>query len=251
MAKKGVPPWQRAIAQAKALRASPPDESTAEKWKLLDSETDPSTGKAPLARITSPSDAKDFQTVTAWLRWRILSENADGRYSYAYAANLHYMVKPDGTPLYPMESAVFFFHARLALAIDGARCVDQSSPESVSFGFESQPYLRPLIERIDKMSKKERAIAILEAVTLEELRGERPPFVQLCAQGTTAMLRAMNAGRQPVEKSSDSSGNISALGKTYAIDVSGIEPEMISEDQWKAKRRQILDQHVRNAAEAL
>jgi hypothetical protein len=251
MEKRGAPQWQKSIAQIKAFRANPPDADIAEKWRQLDSETDPSTGKAPLARITSPRDARDFQDMTMWLRWRILSENADGRYSYAYAGNLHYMMKPDGTPLYPVESVVFFFHARLALAIDGARCADPSGPESVAFGFESQPYFRPLIERIDKMSRKERAIAILEAVTLEELRGERQPFAALCTQGTKTMLRAMTEGRQPVEMPSKGSGSMNGLGNTYAVDVSGIEPEMITEDQWRAKRKQILDQQVRNAAEAL
>lgn len=249
--KNGMPPWKRAIAEIRAFRANLPDKDMAEKWKMLDAETDPAIGKAPLARATTARDAKDFQDITAWLRWRVLSENADGRFSYAYAANLRYMVTSDGTPLYPKEAAVFFFHARLALAIDGARCVDQSSPESVSVGYETQPYFKPLLETIGKMSKKERAIAILEAVTLEEVRGERPPFVQLCTMGTRTMLRAMSVGRQPLEQSSDASGSIGALGKTYAVDVSGIEPELIPDEQWKVKRRQILDQQIRNAAEAL
>jgi hypothetical protein len=247
----GIPQWQKAAAQAKALRANPPSASAAETWKSLDQATDATTGKAPLARVTTPRDANDFQDVTAWLRWKILSENADGRYSYAYAANLSYMLKSDGTPLFAMESAVFFFHARLALAIDGARCVDRSSPESVTVGYESQPYFKPVIERIGKMSKKERAVAILEAVGLEELRGERPLLGQLCTRGTRTMLRAMNAGRAPVEQPSDSAAGLGASGKTYAIDTSGIEAELIPEGQWRTKRREILDHQIRNAAEAL
>jgi hypothetical protein len=249
--KNGIPEWQIATAKIKAIHTNPPNSRAAEKWKTLDAETDVLTGKAPLERATTARDVNELHELSLWLRWRILSENADGRYSYAYAANLQHMLDRNGAPLYAKEAAVFFFHARLALSIDGARCVDQASPESVAIGYESQPYVRGLIEQIEKMSKKEKAIAMLEAVTLEELRGERPLLGALCTRGAQAMLKAMAFGRKFVEVSPNDSSASESFGKTYTIDISGIEPEVVPEEQWRKKRREVLDNYIRIAIEAL
>jgi len=245
--KNGMPPWKLATEQVKAMRANPPNVLFATTWKALDSEVE----KAALARVTNPQDGNDLNALSMWLRWKILSENADGRYSYAYAANLNYMLDQKGIPLYPTEAVVFFLHARLSLAIDGARCKDRASPESVVIGYETQPYLRPLIENVSKISKREKAIAMLEAVTLEELRGERPLLDGLCTRGAATALKALSAGRQVVKQSPNDSESQKTFGETYTIDTSGIEPSLLSEEEWKAKRRQILDSQIQSAAESL
>ena len=41
------------------------------------------------------------------------------------------------------------------------------------------------------------------------------------------------------------------FGSTYEVDTSGIEPGMISEKRWQAKRREILDTAIRNASKDL
>ncbi|MDB5893081.1 MAG: hypothetical protein JWQ88_612, partial [Rhodoferax sp.] len=79
-----VPRWREAAALSRLLRANPPDAATAEQWRLLDAETDPSTGKTPLDQIDHAAVA--WRNANArWLRWRVLSQNADARYSFAYA----------------------------------------------------------------------------------------------------------------------------------------------------------------------
>lgn len=245
MQRSAIPAWQKATVQVRGLRSNPPDSDAAETWKALDSETNVATGKAPLERATTPKDGKDMFILSTWLRWRILSENADPRYSYAYASNLHYM--RDGKGDFKREAAVFLFHARVALSIDGARCVDQASPQSIALGFEKQKYIQPLIEQLALMSKNEKAAAMLEAVALEEMRGERPLLGALCTRGARAMQKAIVSSRQIEEVNPSGRRASQSLGKTYSVDVSGIEPEVISEAQWRKRRREIIDSFVRSA----
>lgn len=245
--RSGVPPWKQAIEQAKVLRTNTPNSNSSATWLALDAENE----KAAFARVTNPRDGNDLSILSMWLRWKILSENADGRYSYAYAANLNYMLDQNGLPLYAKEAVIFFFHARISIAIDGARCKDQASPESVVYGYETQPYIQPLIEKVSKMSKRDKAFAMLEAVTLEQLRSERPLLDGLCTRGAATALKALAAGRQPMEQNQNSSASQKLPGKTYAIDTSGIEPDLYSIEEWKVKRRQILDRFIQSAAESL
>lgn len=245
MQSTSIPQWEKARDQIRWLRLNPPDIAAAETWKSLDAETNTYIGKAPLTRATISRDGKHLFDLSSWLRWSILSENADGRYSYAYALNLHRMW--DGNGNFNREAAVFFFHARLALKIDGARCVDKSSPESIAVGYETQRNIQPLIGQLAQMTLKERAIALLEAISLEEVRGERPPLSYLCTSGGQTIQKAISLGRQP----EPSSSKTSHLGNTYSIDTSEIEPEVLPEDQWQKKRREILDDHIRFAINAL
>lgn len=249
MQKNAIPVWQKAAVQIRGIRSNPPDSYAAETWKTLDAETDLSTGKAPLERATKPKDGKDLFVLSTWLRWRILSENADPRYSYAYASNLFYMRDSKGD--FRKDAAIFFYQARLALSIDGARCVYQASPKSIAQGYESQKYIQPLIEQITQMPAKEKALAMLEAASIEEMRGERPLLGALCTRDARTMQRAIAAGQQPNEVSPSDRRVSQSLGKTYSIDVSGIEPEVISDDQWRRKRRELINSFVKKAIEVL
>lgn len=244
--KKAIPIWQNAATKIKYLIKNPPNSKAAETWKELDAETDITTGKAPLARATMAKDGNDLFLIATWLRWRILSENADPRYSYAYAADLHYMRDERGD--FHKDAAIFFYNAKLGLDIDGARCADKASPQSIALGFETQKYVQPLIENIAKMSKLDKASAILEAVAIEEMRGERPLLEAFCTSGANSMLKAISAGSKPEKiKSSDSK----IPGDTYSIDVSKVKPQVIPDIEWQKKRREILDGYVKSAIELL
>jgi hypothetical protein len=247
--KAGVAQWEKAAAQMRTVRRTPPDSYNRKLWAELDAETDVASGKAPLERATLAQDGRDMLSISTWLRWRVLAENADARYSYAYASNLHYMRDANGG--FQKEAAMFLLHARLALEIDGARCIDQASPQSVVMGYEAQPYIRPLLDQVGKMTKRDRALALLDAVAIEEMRGERPLLPGLCTRGARSMLRAMAAGRQPESISASDPRAANSIGKTFAVDVSGLEPELTTEDQWRKKRRGILDSAIKNVSEAL
>ena len=240
---RSIPQWQQAVVQAKAFPARPRDARSAGTWKALTEEA--ATGKAPLARATTPVDAVDMALLLDWLRWQVLSENADGRYSYAYAANLAWMRDPAGKPMFRMEGAVFLFHARLALTIDSARCVDRTGLEAVMAGFEAQPYFAPVLESLRTMPVQERAAAWVEAIALEEVRGERPPFPALCNRGLATLHKALTVGHQPVEQASQAG----TPGRTLVVDTTGMDADLIPEAEWKASRRQLLDEQIRRATE--
>lgn len=242
---QAIPVWKKETSEVRRIRLNPPDSNAAQLWQTLDTGTDTSTGKAPLERVTTPTDGKDMSIISTWLRWRILSENADARYSYAYALNLHRMKV--GARSYEMDAAIFFFNARLAMLIDGARCLDKSGPEAIAAEFETQEFLQPLIQYIAQMSQNNKAAAMLSAASLEETRGERRLLSYLCTYGIRTMEKALVSGRKPIPMNSNNPEAKQPIGKSYSIDVSGIKPETIPEEQWKKKRRQILDSYINTA----
>ncbi len=251
MTERAIPNWKKASIQAREMRASPRNSSWSEIWRALDEQVKSASGTAALAKASNPSNANELFANAAWLRWKVLSEGSDGRYSYVYSFVLSHMKGPDGD--YLKEAAVFLYHARLALAIDGARCVDRSSPESITTGYETQKTFQSLLEKIGKMTAQEKAVALLEAVATEEMRGGRTPYEWLCTQGARTTLQAMNQGRQrqKVAQSNEDNRNILGQGNTYTIDTSGIKAEFVPVSEWKKIRREILDRNISSAAKGL
>jgi hypothetical protein len=244
-----IPALEKDVAMLKAFRFNPPTPQTGDLWGELDRQTDTATGKAPLLRVTSPKDNTEMAIVTIWMRWRILSKNADFRYSYVHASNLYRTKEPSSA--IQKEAVYFFFHARLALRIDGAHCVDQSSPQSIGLRYETNEYLRQLHAYIAAMPKKAVANAILNAAAIEEIRDERPLMRDLCTQGTRTMLRALQSGVQPEPISPTDPRAPDLPGRNFAVDVSKFEPEVISHDAWLTRRREIIDSFIQQAIDLL
>lgn len=240
---KNIPHWKSAVSKMQKLRQNPLDREAAALWNELDRETDDKTGKAPISRITTLKDGKDLFDIASWLKWRILAEHADARYSYIYASHLIHMKDQSGG--FEKEAAIYFFLARLSLAIDGARCVDQTSPNTIAMRYESG--LRPLLEKINQLTNKEKGVAILEALSIEHMRGERPPKGYLCMNGTRAISRAFALGRKMEPLSSSHTGVSDQLGTPATVDTSGLEPELISTEAWMERRNEILDKYLKDA----
>ena len=173
-----VPRWKAAALRSKELRAAPPDAATAQAWSALDAQTDPQIGKAPLDQVAAARDAAELLTNASWLRWRILSENADARYSFVYAAHLSRMRDTEGN--FDQEAAIFLFHAKLALTLDGMRCTDRTKAEHLAAWYAKLSDLQPLLKKVERMPAADKSAAILEAIGLEEMLGERPPMGWLC-----------------------------------------------------------------------
>lgn len=106
-------------------------------------------------------------------------------------------------------------------------------------------------DEIAKMTPSQRAGATLEAVAIEEMIGERPPYEWLCVQGVRSMRRALEQGRAAQKSDGGESQNIGGSGKTYSVDTSGIKAELVSEDEWKRLRRKLLDDVVSDAVKNL
>jgi hypothetical protein len=227
---KAIPRWREAAAQARAQRDDPPDAAAQAIWQGLDQQTDAATGKAPLPQIMGAPDARNPRQLLAhsiWLRWRILSENADARYSFAYAYKLSHMRDKDGD--FSQEAVIFFLHAKLALTLDGNRCTDRSKAEHLMDWYPAQAYLQPLLAKIDSMSPQDKSIAMMEAISLEEMRGERPPMRWLCPSA--------NPSETP--------------GADADVDLLGTQPRFVRDARWRKYRSDLLEQLTRVAARDL
>lgn len=168
-----VAQWRAAILKERELNPDP-----AASWRALDARVDPITGPALFMR-PGPSSAAELADHTAWLRWRVLARNADGRYSYAYASNL--LRTSTAARNLEMESAIFLAHARLSLWIDAARCTDDAGAlERATRHYEPQGAMKPVIDNYDKLQGRRKAHVLLEAVAIEEALGERTRQVGLC-----------------------------------------------------------------------
>lgn len=251
MYEQSIPNWKKLTDQVTDFRKSPPVPIWVGFWKNLDEKSKVGFGTSALTTASDPQSTDELFADATWLRWKILADSADGRYSYVYAYLLGLMQAKDGNFL--KEAAVFVYHARLTMAIDGAYCADTSSPESISIGYESQQSFRGLLDKLSVLTPKQIAIAQLEAVGIEELRGERAPFENLCTHGTQTQIQAMREGHQfqKVTPSEVNNGAINAKDHTYTIDTAGIRPNLILESEWKIKRRNILDKTISNATKLL
>lgn len=241
-----IPNWKNLTQKSQQIIENPPKSSWKELWENLDN-IEKFSSKNALEKASNANNAQDMYGNITWLQNKILTKNADGRYSYVYAYDLHTI------NLSPKEAAIFLYHARLALKIDGARCVDRASADNIKIAYENQPSLKPLIDMVNKLPLRQQSIAILEAISLEETRGERPPFELMCNQGARAMVRAIEQGKLPqkVEPNSVDNGLINGIGNTYNVDTTGVKEELIPTVEWQKVRREILDKGLVDATKSL
>ncbi|WP_295954997.1 hypothetical protein [Rhodoferax sp.] len=219
---EGIPRWREAAERTRALRAAPPTDAAAAAWTSLDAETDPQVGKAPLDQTTGALNSADLLVNASWLRWRVLSENADARYSFAYAMDLARMRSgTNNLDNYDDEAVIFFFHAKLALTLDGMRCTDRSKAEHLQTWYGGLDRLQPLLQKAARMPLPDKSAAILEAITMEEMLGERPAMGWLCP-------------RRSAEAPSSTA-----------------PPRYLSIDAWRKYRKDLLEQLTRNALKNL
>lgn len=243
---RSIPTWKNLAQKSQQVIDNPPNHQSKDLWHSLD-EIEKSSIKTALEVASNASSTEELYGNITWLQNKILTKNADGRYSYVYAYDLNTI------NLSPKEAAIFFYHARIALSIDGARCVDRASTDNIINAYENQPSLKPLIDMVNKLPLKQQAIARLEAIGIEEMRGEREPINLMCNQGSRAMLRAIEQGATPqkIDSKSVNNGMINNVGNTYGVDTSGVKEELIPINEWQKKRREILDKILIDATNAL
>lgn len=218
-ATEGIPRWREAAEHARALRADPPTDAVATAWTALDAQTDLQVGKAPLDQTTGSLTSADLLVNASWLRWRVLSENADARYSFAYAMDLGRMRSSEGD--YDQEAIIFLFHAKLALTLDGMRCSDRSKAEHLQTWYAGLNRLQPLAQKVARMPLPDKSAAILEAITMEEMLGERPAMGWLCPR------------------------------RDAEIPSTTAPPRYLSDEAWRKYRKDLLEQLTRNALKDL
>lgn len=242
----GIPYWKRAASEIKTIRNRADTDAYLKQLDNLDTDQSPKSVPELLRKTTTSSDAKELDANMLWLRWKLLSQNADSRFAYTYAYNLSRNHNVNGYLI--GEAATFFLLGRLSLTIDGARCADKASHHAALMQIESAPGMRPIVEYLEKLSGSKRAETLMHLVSIEEMRGERKPQVWLCNLGAKSMLQAMdNKENLKVVPSVGQPGS----GALVQIDTSKIEPKFIDDDRWREARREILINTIRSVVSAV
>lgn len=239
----GVPYWEKAAGQIKAIRARVTHPFHVQILENLDSESRAGHVNEALDSITNNSDPNALDAKMLWLRWNILAENTDGRFAYAYAYGLSRSKNERGSLM--NEAATFFLLGRTSLAIDGARCADRASPQVAVIRLENDPRMRPIIKYIEGLSGPKKAEMLMHVVSIEEMRGERKPQEWLCNLGAMATLQALE-NKENI--SVVQSNNKSLPENVIVVNTSNVTPEFVAEDRWRKARKDILDNTIRSVA---
>jgi hypothetical protein len=184
-----LPGWNMHLLAARGAPYSLQGEQDRALWRRLNEATDDTTGTGPLEQVTQPRNDDEERVFQSWLRWRVLSQRADGRYSFAHALNL--AARQEATGDWMRAAAVYFFHGRLALLIDSSRCADSAVVEGVLNQVQSSPPMKALAKKVFSLSESEIAWAMTEASILEEVLGPRAPAPWLCKLGGKTAARVL------------------------------------------------------------
>jgi len=173
-----------------------------------------------------------------WLRWRILNGNADSRYAYVYAYLLSITRQADSAKPMLQEAATFLFQARIAMALDGARCADRASPPTAQRNIEKQPMFAPILNYLASAPAWDVGNGLTNALAIEQLRGERPRQAWLCGMGAAAALKAIN----------NASASVRSDGANTTIDASGVTPDYVPDDVWRQRRPLVINEQLQAIA---
>lgn len=234
------PYWQVQKDRLANTLLTPPTTQYQAIWGQLDAAERSLPTKDLLFKAMQGSSPHERNAAMIWLRSRILNGNADSRYSYAYALLLSTSsVSGNGKPML-QEAATFLFQARIALAIDGARCADPASPSVARRDMEGLRQMTPIISYIANGPASEVSDALTNATTIEQLRDDRPPQTWLCRLGAAAALKAT---QNPTLVRTEGAGIV--------IDTSEVVPDFVSEQVWRQRKDRILNEQLQAIASYL
>lgn len=229
-----IPFWKAQQAGLAQTIASPPSPEYQSAWQALDAAERTLPTKDLLAETMRGTTGHERNARMIWLRWRILNGHADGRYAYTYAYLLSITSQAGSTKPMLQEAATFLFQARIAVAVDGARCADGASPSVVQQGIEKLPMLAPVMTYLASAPASEVGNALTNALAIEQVRGEGPPQAWLCGLGAATALQAIN----------HSSASWRKDGANIVIDTSGVTPGYVQDALWRQRRHQVFNEQL-------
>jgi hypothetical protein len=238
--KQVKPYWQGQKERLAKTTATPPSAQYQTIWRELDAAERSLSTNDLLAKAMQGSTPQVRNANMIWLRSRILNGNADSRYSYIYALLLS--MSSESADLKPMlqQAATFFFQARIALDIDGARCADRASPSVARRDLEKLPPMAAITTYLANGPRSEVSDALTNATAIEQWRGDRPPQAWLCGLGAATALKAIH---NPALVKKD--------GASMVIDTSGVVPDYVSEEVWHQRKDLILNEQIQAIASHL
>lgn len=190
---------------------------------------------ALIKRVNEPRTTEEMKQGLAWLRARTMSGIGGSRMFYSYAGNLYKVgIK---------ETAGFAYLVGLLFGrVDAARCADPSAPGDKLVRWDRN--LQPIFQYFVALPLEERKKWVSMAITMEAGIGNRAPDPWLCTGGLSYMRKFMEKHKDDAQPPAREIQDDTRVGRTILLDDPDIKPEYVADDEWKARRQQIVARFV-------
>lgn len=238
---KGVPIWKH---QADTMRKFVEKNNGSEVqkiWEELSQLTEKNMDEEFERFIVNPPTEQAMVVYANWLRWKILTKNADGRYAYYYAYLIQRGYEKSGNESMKNEPMIFYVLAHLSSEIDSLYCADKSARGQITRQYEQKDFMTGVNNIKLTKSKSEMLQYFVNALSIEEMRGPRPPQAVFCRQGYESISKAVKLGRMPTAKViAEGPMKGITVSDDSTVDTSDIQPEYISNEAFLDQREKFI-----------
>jgi hypothetical protein len=232
--------WKYNIDQINNYIQNEKDSETLKIWDYLNKLYEKDAEKEIIDLFFNVKSGEEAAAIRDWLRWIILTKNADGRYAYLYSYILDYEERRKRKK--EKHSIVFYTLAHLSTEMDSLYCADKSARRVITNKYEKEPHMQALNEQKSKYSKNEMLNYAFNALSIEELRGARKPLAVYCQYSNNSILQAIKLGRTPkIETIQDGPMKGITIANDFSIDTSDIPQEYISKEDFLQEREKYID----------
>ena len=232
--------WKYNIDQINNYIQNEKDSETLKIWDNLNKLYEKDAEREIIDLFSSVKSGEEAAAIRDWLRWIILTKNADGRYAYLYSYILDYEERRKRKK--EKNSIVFYTLAHLSTEMDSLYCADKSARRIITNKYEKEPHMQALNEQKSKYSKQEMLNYAFNALSIEELRGAREPKAVYCQYSNNSILQAIKLGRTPkIETIQNGPMKGVTVASDFSIDTSDIPQEYISKEDFLKEREKYID----------
>jgi hypothetical protein len=188
-----------------------------------------------IMRVNQPRTAEEFRIGLNWLREKSVSGLGGLRIHYSYAFGLFRAgVKETSTFAYLL--------GLLTGRIDAVRCKDPTAPGDKLYGWEQN--LAPIFQQFLSLDPGQRNQLIHLAVATEERFSSRPPDAWLCSGGLAFMNKFAEKHKNNPNPPAREIQDPTRPGRTILLEDPEIKPEFVTDEEWQARRRQIIAKFI-------
>jgi hypothetical protein len=191
-----------------------------------------------IVRVNQPRNADEVRQGLDWLRARTLTGFGGSRIFYSYAFGLF---RTNVAELKDTASFIYLIGLLLGRA-DAARCADPSAPADKLSRWEQN--LAPIRQHFVSLPLDERRKFVSMAVVAEKRLENRSPDAWLCNGGLAFMYKFAKKHKDNPTPPAREIQDETSIGRTVLLDDLDIKPEFISNEEWNAKRKQIVEKFV-------
>ena len=191
-----------------------------------------------IMRVNQPRNADEYRQGLDWLRAKTLTGFGGSRIFYSYAFGLFRTNAPS-----VRDTATFAYLVGLLLGrVDAARCADSSAPADKLGRWEQN--LAPIRQHFASLQLDEREKLVSMAVAVEEKFSNRPQDEWLCSGGLSFMHKFAEKHKDNPTPPAREIQDETRVGRTILLDDPDIKPAFVSNDEWTARRKQIVSKFI-------